>query len=162
MQQKLDLQLRDLYTSPNNLSGIPAGSLEVADNVVINTKNLIESRRGQTQYGNPLSIGPDQVNKIFNYSSSLILNYANKMAYDSGNGNWVDYAGTYFSPDPSYKMRSLEALRNFYFTTSQGIYKIDSLNAVPRRAGVERALGGTGTLAGSPGFLVDDSAVAVS
>lgn len=159
-QQKLDLQLRGLYTAPNNLSGIPAGSLEIADNVVINSKNLIESRRGQTQYGTPLPIGAEQVNKLFNYSSSLICNYDSKMAYDAGNGNWIDYPSTYVSPDPFYKMRSLEALRNFYFTTSQGIYKLDSITATPRAAGVARALGGVGSLVGSSGFLLDDTAVA--
>ena len=159
-QQKLDLQLRGLYTAPNNLSGVPQGSLEIADNVVINSKNLIESRRGQTQYGTPFNIGSDQVNKLFNYSSSLIANYDSKMAYDSGNGMWIDYLGTYTTPDPGYKIRSLEAQRNFYFTSSEGIYKIDSLANTPRKAGVVRALGGTATLTGSVGFLVDDSAVA--
>jgi hypothetical protein len=159
-QQKLDLQLRGLYTAPNNLSGVPAGALEIADNVVINSKSLIESRRGQTQYGTPLVIGDEQVNKLFNYSSSLIVNYEDKMAYDAGSGSWVDYPGTYIAPSNLAKMRSLEALRNFYFTTSQGIYKIDALSAAPRPAGVARALGGTGALVGGSGFLVDDSAVA--
>lgn len=158
--QKLELQLRGLYTAPNNLSGIPQGALEIADNVVINSKSLIESRRGQTQYGAPLNIGDDQVNKLFNYSSSLIANYDNKLAYDAGNGNWVEYAGTYEAPDAGYKMRSLEALRNFYFTTGQGIYKIDTLSSTPRPAGVSRALGGYGTLTGITGFLEADTAVA--
>ena len=82
------------------------------------------------------------------------------MAYDAGGGNWVDYPGTYQPPGGDYKMRSLEALRNFYFTTDQGIYKIDNLTSAPRKAGVVRALGGTGALTGASGFLVDDSAVA--
>lgn len=160
MQQKLDLQIRGLYTAPNNLSGIPAGALEEALNLVINFKNLAESRRGQTQYGSALTVGGMQVNKLFNYSSSLIVNYADKMAYDSGDGTWVDYSGTYFPPNDETKIRSLEALRNFYFTSSKGIYKIDALTATPRIAGVVRALGGTGSLTGSSGFLENDSAVA--
>lgn len=159
-QQKLDLQLRGLYTSPNNLSGIPQGALEIANNVVINSKSIIESRRGQTQYGSPLAVGSGQANKIFNYASSLIASYDNKLAYDSGNGSWVPYSGTYVDPAAQYKMRSLEALRNFYFTTDQGVYKIDSLTSTPRKAGVVKALGGTGALSGSGGFLVDNSAVA--
>ena len=145
-QQKLDLQLRGLYTSPNNLSAVPQGALEVADNVVIDRINIVESRRGQTQYGSPLSIGSSQVKKLFNYASSLILNYDDKMAYDSGNGNWVTYPGIYIAPSNDYKMRSLEALKNFYYTTSKGIYKIDKLNATPRPAGVVEALSGTYTL----------------
>lgn len=158
--QKLDLDIRGLYTSPNNLSGVPKGALDIADNIVINAKNVADSRRGQTQYGDPLAVGSGQINKIFNYASSLIVSYDDKLAYDAGSGNWTDYPGTYTDPAAQYKMRSLEALKNFYFTTSQGVYKIDALNATPRRAGVVRALGGTGTLSGMSGFLADDSAVA--
>jgi hypothetical protein len=158
--QKLDLQLKGLYTSPNNLSGIPQGALEVADNVVINSKNLVSSRRGQTQYGSPLTVGSGQVNKIFNYASSLITSYDDKLAYDSGDGTWVDYIGTYTDPAANYRMRSLEALRNFYFTTSEGVYKIDALTATPRKAGVVKALGGTASLSGASGFLLNNSAVA--
>lgn len=159
-QQKLDLQLRGLYTAPNQLSGVPAGSLSIANNVVINSKSLIESRRGQTQYGAPFDVGTGQVNKLFNYSSSLIVNYDSKMAYDAGSGSWVDYSGTYSSPSSTTKMRSLEALKNFYFTTSKGVYKIDSLTGTPKAAGVVRALGGSYTLTGATGFLLNNSAVA--
>jgi hypothetical protein len=158
--QKLDLQIKGLYTSPNNLSGVPHGALQVADNIVINSKNVADSRRGQTQYGNPLTVGSGQLNKIFNYASSLIVSYDNKLAYDSGSGTWVDYSGTYSDPAANYKMRSLEALKNFYLTTSRGVYKIDSLTSTPRKAGVVKALGGTGSTTGGSGFLAEDSAVA--
>lgn len=160
-KQTLNLELRGLFTSPNNLSGVPQGSLEVADNVVINSKNLIESRRGQTQYGSVLTVGSGQVNKLFNYKSDLIVNYDDKMAYDSdGDGTWVDYSGTYESPSSTMKIRSLESNSNFYFTTSQGIYKIASLTDTPVPAGVPRALAGTGALNGASGWLADNSAVA--
>jgi hypothetical protein len=159
-QQKLDLQLQGLVTSPNNLSGTPPGAMQTADNVVINSKFKVDSRRGQTQYGSPLTIGTDQVNKLFNYASSLIASYNSKLAYDSGLGVWVDYTGTYVDPAAGYRMRSLEALRNFYFTTNQGIYKLDALTATPRKAGVVRALGGSGSSTGATGFLLTDTAVA--
>lgn len=158
--QKLDLKIRGLYSAPNNLSAVPAGALEVADNLVINSQDVADSRRGQTQYGTPLTVGSGQVNKIFNYASSLISSYDNKLAYDSGLGAWVQYPGTYVDPAANYKMRSLEALRNFYFTTDQGVYKIDALTSTPRKAGVVRALGGEFQLNGVTGFLVNDSAVA--
>lgn len=158
--QKLELQLRGLYTAPNNLSGVPEGVLELATNLVLNAKNLAESRRGQTQYGTPLTVGSDQVNKLFNFSDSLIVNYADKMAYDAGAGSWTDYSGTFEAPSATNKIRSLEALRNFYFTSSTGIWKLDAINSTPRPAGVPRALGGSYSLVNTPGFLVDDTAVA--
>lgn len=160
MQQTLNLELRGLYTSPNNLSGSPQGALSIADNVVINSKNLIESRRGQTQYGTALVVGSGQVNKLFNYRSDLLVNYDDKMAYNSGDGAWVDYSGTYTAPSDTMKIRSLESNSNFYFTTSEGVFKIDSLTATPKAAGVVRALAGTGTLNGVTGFLENNSAVA--
>lgn len=158
--QTLNLEIKGLYTSPNNLSGVPPGALEIARNLVIDTKNIASSRRGQTQYGDPLDVSGEQVNKIFNYASSLIANYDNKLAYDAGDGVWTDYSGTYVAPSALYRMRSLEALRNFYFTTDAGIFKLDSLTGTPRKAGVVRALGGTGAIVGTTGFLLDNSAVA--
>ncbi len=155
--QKIDLALRGLFTAPNSLSGVPAGALSIADDIVINAKNLGESRRGQTQYGDPLS---DEASKLFNYASSLIVNYSNKLAYDAGSGVWTDFTGTYNPPSSTRKMRSLEALRNFYFTTDKGIYKIDALGGTPRTAGAPKALGGEGLTTGASGFLLNDSAVA--
>ncbi len=158
--QSINLVAKGLYSSPNNLSGVPQGAYELADNVVINSKNLTESRRGQTQYGTTLTIGAGQVNKLFNYSSSLLVNYSTKMAYDSGSGTWVDYSGSYSPPSASYKIRSMEALRNFYFNSSTGVYKIDALASTPVLAGVVRALGGSSALTGTGGFLLNNSAVA--
>jgi hypothetical protein len=100
------------------------------------------------------------VNKLFNYASSLIASYDDKLAYDAGSGVWTAYSGTYVDPAVGYRMRSLEALRNFYFTTDEGVYKLDSISGTPRRSGVVKALGGTGTVTGSSGFLLEDSAVA--
>lgn len=158
--QKLDLEIRGLYLSPNDLSGTPPGALSVADNLVIISKNVADSRRGQTQYGEPLTVGSGEVNKIFNFASSLIASYDDKLAYDSGDGAFIDYSGTYSSPAADWKIRSLEALKNFYFTTNAGVFKIDQLTATPRRAGVVKALGGTGAVTGGSGFLLNNSAVA--
>ncbi len=159
-KQTLNLELRGLYTSPNNFSGVPPGSLNEALNVVINSKNLIESRRGQTQYGTPVTIGSGQINKLFNYKSDLIINFDDKMAYDNGSGTWTNYSGTYLAPSTVNKIRSLESNSNFYFTTSKGIYKLDTLTATPVAAGVVRALAGTGQLNGTSGWLEPDTAVA--
>ena len=160
-QQKLELKLKGLFTSPNNLSAIPEGALEIAENVVIDKTGIIESRRGQAQYGNPLTLSTGQVNKIFNYKTSSLIHYENKLTYDSDSvGTWVDYSGTYVSPSTTLKMRSLEASGNFYFTTDQGIYKLDAVVAVPRRAGVPKALSGTYALSGGAGFMTADTAVA--
>lgn len=161
MKETLNLKLQGLYTSPNNLSAIPQGSLEIAENVVIDKMNIVESRKGQKQYGTALTVASDSVQKLFNYSTNTILNYNNKLAYDSdGLGTFVDYTGSYAPPASGFKMRSLEANKNFYFTTSAGVYKLDSITSTPIKAGVSKALGGTATLNAVTGFLVANSSVA--
>lgn len=161
MAQKLDLKIKGLYLNPNNLSEVPAGALAIANNIVIDKESIAESRRGQKTYGNQLSIPSGEINKIFNYRNSLITHYNSKLGYDSDNaGTWVAYSGTYTEPDTDFKMRSLEANRNFYFTTSQGIYKLDAIDATPRPAGAPKGLDGYGSVTGSSGFMTDDTAVA--
>lgn len=161
MKQVLNLKLQGLYTSPNNLSAVPQGALSIAENVVVDKSNIVESRKGQKQYGTALTVSSDAVQKLFNYSTHTIANYNSKLAYDSdGLGTFVDYTGTFAQPAADYKMRSLEANKNFYFTSTNGIYKLDSITSTPIKAGVSRALGGTATLNAVTGFLVANSSVA--
>lgn len=157
--QVLNLKARGLFISPNPLSAMPQGAMSVADNVVIDYDNLVASRRGFNFYGNALSGG--NISALFNFNSSLLLSYNSKLAYDSNNaGTWVDYSGTYADPDSSYRMRSLESNKNFYFTTSAGVKKLDSLTGTPVASGAPRALDGSGTTTGSGGFLPDTDQVA--
>lgn len=159
--QVLNLDIKGLYTSPNNLSGAPQGALSEATNLVVIAKNLAVSRNGQTQFGDPLTVASGQINKIFNYSSSLIVNYDDKMAYDStGSGDFVDYSGTWQAFQTGYKIRSLETAKNFYFNSSEGVYKLDALTASPVHAGAPQALGGSGALTGVSGFMANNSSVA--
>jgi len=160
MPQELKMKIRGLYTDPNNFSEVPEGALRVADNVVIDKDSVVESRRGQTYYGTELS--SSTINKLFQYKGSLILSYGSKMAYDSDNaGTWTDYSGTYSQPATGFKMRSIQANRNFYFLTSLGVQKLDSLTATPIDAGGVRALGGTATIgATGSGFMSTATQVA--
>ncbi len=158
MAQILQLKIRGLYTNPNCLSECPEGSLSIANDVVIDKESVAESRRGQAKYGIQLSTAPD---KLFNYKNAIIARYGNKLAYDSdGSGTFVDYTGTYENPDSEFKIRSIEANRNFYFTSSEGIKKLDSLTSTPVQAGAIKALGGTGQTTGSSGFLLAQNQVA--
>lgn len=156
--QVLNLKARGLFISPNPLSAMPQGAMSVADNVVIDYDNLVASRRGINFYGSAVSGG---ISALFNYNSSLILSYASKLAYDSNDaGTWVDYSGTYADPDADYRMRSLESNKNFYFTTSGGVKKLDALTSAPVASGAPRALDGTGATTGATGFLSNNDQVA--
>lgn len=145
--QKDEIKIRGLYTNPNNFSEVPQGALSVANNVVINRESVLQTRNGQGLYNTELS---EAISKLFVYRKGLILSYGDKLAYDS-NGTWVDYDGTYVAPE-GYKINSAESNRNFYFTTTNGIYKIDAYSSgtKPVPAGAPPALDGYAELNSAP------------
>jgi hypothetical protein len=158
-QQILEIKLQGLYTNPNNLSQVPAGSMSQADNVVLSKPGIIESRRGQQVYGSTFASAPD---KMFNYRESLLSHTSDgKLSYDSdGFGNWVPYAGTYLPPSTAINIHSVEQNKNFYFTSSTGIKKLDAVIDVVTPAGAPAGLGGTGVLTGTTGFFPSGTNVA--
>jgi hypothetical protein len=161
MAQDLKLKIKGLYLHPNPLSEAPDGALAIADNIVVDRESVAESRRGFKQYGDQLSVGTDRINKYFNYQDKLLVHYDDKLAYDSDDaGTWVQYSGTYDIPDTGYQLRSIEANRAFYFTTSTGVKKIDSITGTPALSGMYKALDGEGSTTGSSGFMPDDSTIA--
>jgi hypothetical protein len=157
--QKLELKLKGLFTNPSNLSEVPPGALEQADNIVIDRESIAQTRRGQKTYGDQLS---GLISSLFKYRGTLISSYDNKLAYDSnGAGEWLPYTGDYAQPDTGFKIRSVEANRNFYFTTSQGIFKLDSISSTPKTSGAFKGLDGSGLLNASVGgFLANNNQVA--
>jgi hypothetical protein len=160
MAQSLNLKIKGLFLNPNDLSEVPPGALVVADNIVIDKESIAESRRGHKTYGNVLPTSTGEINKLFNYKNSLVCHYNNKLAYDSDNsGTWVDYSGTYSAPDAGFKIRSVEANRNFFLTTSGGVFKLDSITATPKISGAVKALDGYGSITGTVGFMSTNTQV---
>lgn len=77
----------------------------------------------------------------------------------SGYG-WIDYSGTYLQPSVNVKLRSCEANNNVYFTTFEGIKKLDLVTNPIVAAGVPKGLDGYAILAaGTTGFMEDDTQV---
>ncbi len=158
----VQLDNKGLYTYANLLSQVPPGAMTVAQNVVIDKPGVVETRRGFDFYGDPL---PSYALKAFTYSERLLFYcHDGELVYDSdGSGTWVTYSGT-FSPPTSNFMNSAQANGNFYFTTNNGVYKLDSLTATPRQAGGPQGLDVTTTLgsSGSGTAIVTASQVAYS
>lgn len=161
--QTLNMKLRGLHTQPNPLSEVPMGGLTRAKNVVIDKDGVIETRRGLKRYGNALTLGGgEKINRLFNYDETLLVHYGSKLAYDSnGAGTWTDYSGTFSAPSGAVAIHALEANQNFYFTTSTGVKKLDSVTGTPGDAGMIKALDGSAALssAGS-GFFTTANQVA--
>jgi len=160
MKQSLNLKIAGLYTHPNQFSEVPEGALIVADNVVIDRESIADTRRGQKQYGDQLS-ATGQIDKIMEYKSKLIIHYDTTLAYDSDDaGTWSSYSGSYSDPDTGFKIRSTEQNKNFYFSTSAGVKKLDAVTSTPTITGAYKALGGTGAVSGASGFMNYDTQVA--
>lgn len=79
-QQNVLLRAKGLYTFPQRLQSVPSGSLLIADNVVINRDEIVESRRGFKVYGTEMeSSDPDGTiaKQLLNYKNRIIRHFDN-------------------------------------------------------------------------------------
>lgn len=157
MLPTVQLKNMGLYTFPNLLSEVPPGAMTIASNVNIDRPQVAETRRGFDFYGTTL---PSPAIKGYNYDNTLLWYLLNgKLVYDSnGAGTWVQYAGTFFPPAGSF-IFSTQSSGNFYFTTNNGVYKLDSVTGTPRLAGVPPALDLQGAISGVGNAVTNNSQV---
>jgi hypothetical protein len=137
LSQEVKLKALGLYTHPNPLE-MPDGALVLADDVVIRREGVIEPRRGYSTYGTNTAV------RLFDYSGTLLAHTAHSsgaIESDNGSGTFAALSGTFSAPDSTAaKMRGAQAAQNFYFTTSAGVYRMDSATATPQTAGAPVAL----------------------
>lgn len=149
---QLQLAISGLNTHSNELNAKP-GSLSKADNIVINRESVAEPRRGFDRADDGYSDPSYRANKLFFYQGRILTHYAtNTLAYLSGvsGGSWTNFSGTYDAPSATVKIRSAQANENFYFTTANGVYKLDAYNGTPALAGAPRALDVRASIPGVP------------
>jgi len=175
-QSQTTVKALGLNINPNFLD-LPNGSLVVANDVIIRRENVIESRRGLSDWSDDIGTSVNRMNQLFQYKDRILTNYSNKLAFESGTyttGNKAifDIFDGAFSPPGDYRMRAIEANKNFYFTSSNGIKKISARTADDfstssgyiRDAGAVKAIDFTTTLSllqgETGGFLPVNSAVA--
>lgn len=161
MAQVLNLKIAGLFTNPNQFSEIPEGALQRADNIQIDKGSVAEPRRGQAKYGQMPASYTGSIDALFDYQGTLISSYDNKLARDNGSGTFTAYSGTY-SPPTGHRIKSTQANKNFYFTTSANIKKMSVVTDTPINAGSPRALDGYCTIdsGSSNGFLGNGESVA--
>lgn len=172
--QQIQLDCAGLYTMPNSLSKVPAGSLLNAQNVVVDYNGLLSCRRGIKQFGNALTGSNFQIFQEFFYKESKLIWYGdstlatsddtrNNFAYDSnGLGDWVNTSTDV--PSPAYTLtdtyRSAQSNDNIYFTSNAGILKTDDPANALYSAGGLPGLDGVATLVDSAGFMLTNTEVA--
>lgn len=136
------LEATGLVTDPNQLSSVKAGSLRDCVNVSCDKTNIYEKTRGYKQYATLSGM----LKKFFNFQNRNIAYYLKNnttptLAHDVA-GSFVDYGPV----TSTYPMFSTSALNNFYFTSDDGIKKLDSVTGNIMNAGVPQGLGGLPTL----------------
>lgn len=163
MAQSLILAIKGLWTNSNEISSAPPGALKTATNLVINKDSIAECRRGFDRLAFALPLLSDRADKLLQYQNTLLLHYntSSLARYDNSDGV-VPYLGSYAHPDPSLaKIKSAEANQNFYFTSSKGIQKLDSVTSTPAQAGMYKGLDVLASAhTNASGFLANNSQVA--
>ena len=173
MNQNVNLSVAGLYTAPNDFSGVPPGAMDEANNVAIDQKNILSSRRGFALYGDEVSATPGVVaNRITSFSSAqidstqteyCITRLSNDVLERSAGpgetaGAWYTWPGLFEDPASDAKLRFIESNRRKYVLTSSGPRLLDVLDAgdggnVSTAAGVPKALDLVATAQDAPGFL---------
>lgn len=170
MQNLSILKIKGLYTTNNELSEVPNGSLQDCNNVVLTNDSILEPRRGFKIYGNAMGVSAttDVAKQLLVYKKRILRHYSNKLEYDNGTGTFTPFAGNYSEVVEGIRIKGIESNSNFYFTTSDGIKKIsvkDPSGFSPNagfitNAGGIKALDLNGSLNPQEGFLTQNSKVA--
>ncbi len=157
MLPSVTLDFMGLYTMQNLLSKVPPGACTIANNVNCDRPGIAETRRGFEFYGDQL---PAPAIRGFIYDDTLLWYLNNgSLVYDSdAAGTWITYPGVFFPPSGSY-LNSTQSSGNFYFTTNNGVYKLDSLTGTPILSGVPTALDLQGSISGAGNVITNNSQV---
>lgn len=163
MSQTINLKVKGLVTSTNQISqDTPEGALSIANNVVIDNDNTIQSRRGFQRLSGSFSDVAARTDVLAQYQGKIVAHRSNdnKMSYYDG-ATWTDYSGTYHHPDTDLaRMRFTEMNGNLYFTASDGVKMLDAIAGPIYSTGIPKGLEGELTLTGSSGFMTNDTQVA--
>lgn len=162
MSQTINVAAKGLITSTNQLSqDTPEGALSIANNVVIDSDNTIQSRRGFTKLTGAFADPLARIDRLVEFKGKMVAHRSNDnvLCYHNGTA-WTDYSGTYVHPDSDLaKMRFCEMNGNMYLTANDGVKMLDAIAGPVYSTGMPKGLEGELTLSGASGFMTNDTQV---
>ena len=149
MSQSLNLSVSGLYTSLNDMNGLPPGALNTASNVESRYKNVLEPRRGFVELAQS-TIALTTLKRIINFyiggtDRNVALTSDEDVRFYNGSG-WTALSGSFATginaPDATNaKSRFTKAGQNLYLTSNDGIRSLSSgSSASMLRSGVPKGL----------------------
>lgn len=140
MQSKL--KIAGLNTSNNELSSVSEGSLALARNIDILSADIAQPRRGfELAAATGYADTAHRTDKLFFYQDKMFSHHGTLGAasllkyYNSG---WQS-VGSYDAPS-GRRMQTVSANQNLYFTTDEGVKKLDVYSGTVANAGIPKAL----------------------
>lgn len=136
MSQTVTFDVKGLWTNPNDISKVPAGSLRVARNIDLSKTGLISPRRG-FDILRTLPVSTDRAKKLFFFNGKTLVHDGSLLKVDDGSFTSL---GTLTAPALATNVRMAALQKNGYFTSSTGIRKLDSAAGTLYNAGVPKGL----------------------
>lgn len=119
-----------------NPVSLPSGSARICDNFETFRPNVYRKTRGRYEYSKALGASLD-ASQLLAYNDRLLVHYTNGELYYDTNGI-LTYVGTYQDPYTDYKIKELEFNSNLYFTSLDGVQKLDAITGTPVVSGTSR------------------------
>ena len=120
------VKIKGLSTYDNEL-GSTDGSLDIADNIILDKDNVARPRRGFADYGDAYPCCADRGKQLIFYKKRVIRHFDCTLQFeccDLTGACWTSFSGSYTETEPCLRIKYVEAKGNLYFTTDEGIKKL--------------------------------------
>lgn len=162
MESQKQFQIKGIQTSSNPIQY--AEGMNEALNIVIDRPSIAESRRGMKKKYNSTAITNavnKDITKLFEYNDKLFACYDSKMSYESGTATFTEYGTAVTYADDNIGLREAIAGNKLFFTTANGIMKVEDVGYAMKLAGIPKAINSQYTLGvATAGYVTAKSQVA--
>ena len=145
-KEQLTVKANGIYSYQDQLSEVPEGSLSEASNIVINKDGLFSPRRGYRNLDSSLqgaikSMHTYTVNRFNHLLAYSEYNGSRDLsAYDDDTGTWSTFPTSITPPEGANTMKTAQANKNLFLTSSNGVQKIDAIDGDILDAGAPEGL----------------------